>query len=219
MKKKATIFICILLVSKLNGQEKVANVEDYLYTRVYKNISAYNIRYGNYQLNGSIKKDIFRDNSDFFYEPFIAGPGFKLDMKIEKIDSNLPDSSFTLYKIFVGGFDYTNKSDTSTITYMGQYTFQNFLVALNEKNGEIKFISGQFFLSAIADEFHINTKVPESLIPYLEMRTFVIGGKNISYWRRRHKQLFFNGDAVTLNKKFIVSIDMKNPDLFKITIL
>jgi hypothetical protein len=208
----STLIISLLIGSGLGAQEKVTDVDCYLYTHVYKNIAAYNIRYCSHQLNGAIKENIFRDNADFFYEPFIAGPGFKLDMKIEKMDSCLPDSSFILYKIFVGGFDYTNKSDTMTIRYFGRHTLQNFLVGLNQKNGQIKFISGQFFLSALAEEFNVNVKKPESVISYLQWRTYFVGGRNISFWKKQRKKLLFKAVSDILNRQFVVSVDIKNPD-------
>lgn len=216
MIKWIALIILELANSALIAQEKIANVDDYLYKHIYKNIAAYNIQHLNYQLNGAAKTDIFRDNSDFFYEPFIADPGFKLDMKIEELDSSLPNKNFLLYKIFVGGFDYINKADTATMRYLGKHTLQNFLVGLNPKNGEIKFISGQFFLSAIADEFNIDMKKPESLIPYLAMRSFVVGGKSIVFKKRRHKKLVYEGFSETYKDTFSIIVDKKNMDYTQI---
>ncbi len=139
-------------------------------------------------------------------------------MKIEKLNSFLPDSSFCVYKIFIGDFDYTNVVETATTRYLGKHTLQNFLVGLNPKNGEIKFISGQFFLSAIAEEFNINLKKPESFIPYLQWSTFFIGGTNISYWKKRHKKMLFNGNSDILNKRFTVSVNLKEPDDIHVTV-
>jgi len=179
---------------------------------MYKNIAAYNIIRNSYRLSGPARKNLLRSDSDPYYEAFLPDPGFKLDMKMQKLETSYPDTNFILYKIFVGGFDYTNKDDTATMRYLGRPTLQNFLVGLNYKNGEIKYISGQFFTSVIAEDFKIDVKKPSSLIPYLLLRTFSVGGQNIHYKRKRHKQLEFEGYSSIYQHPIVVFVDKKDVD-------
>jgi len=150
MKKMTLLFVVILHFEIAYVQNKISNIDEYLYIHMYKNIAAYNIIRNSYRLSGPARKNLLRSDSDPYYEAFLPDPGFKLDMKMQKLETSYPDTNFILYKIFVGGFDYTNKDDTATMRYLGRPTLQNFLVGLNYKNGEIKYISGQFFTSVIA---------------------------------------------------------------------
>ncbi len=75
MLKWSVLTIMELVTIGICAQGRIANIDDYLYNHVYKNIAAYNIQYCNFQLNGALKKDIFRDNSDFFMRHLLPTQG------------------------------------------------------------------------------------------------------------------------------------------------
>jgi hypothetical protein len=191
-------------------QRPVADINTYLYNNIYKNIAAYNIKYSYYPLNGSVKQDIFRSNGDFFYDAFLPDFGYKLDMKIIKLDWQYPDKNFNLYKIFVNGFRYTAGDDSASVSVMGKWTNRDFLLALNKENGEIKFISGQFFISAIADDFTFNKYDPASYLNFLKLKLFPFQVDNITYVKRRHKKLYFYGASSALNKSLYIVLSLKD---------
>ena len=55
------------------------------------------------------------------------------------------------------------------------------LVALNKEEGEIKFISGNFFKSKIADDFDIDVSNIDSIVSYLRWRLYHTKPDSIIY--------------------------------------
>ncbi|MFT3855870.1 MAG: hypothetical protein QM733_24555 [Ilumatobacteraceae bacterium] len=156
----------------------------------------------------------------FFYNSILPDHGYKLGMKIEKLDSLYPNPLFHLYKICLDHIDFVPDDSVLPTTRVigGPIISSDFLVALNEANGDMKFISGQFFLSDISDEFSINGKDMALFIPYLSMRLFFIGGVDIKFSRKKRKEWVFQGYSKVYERKFVVSVNRKDIDLLHITI-
>lgn len=190
------------------------NVNDHIYNEVYKNIAAYNIRYASYFFNGVNFKAKFRSSTDFFYHWFIPDYGYKLDMYISQLDSSYPDSKFQLYRIYIKGFNYISDNHSlPSISSLGPKTTHDFLIALNKDNGDIKFVSGQFFRSCISEDFHIDREDPTTFFAYLKLRAFDVGGTNIKFEKKTHKKWIFKGYSEIYKKPFIITVDKKDIDI------
>ena len=218
MKKAFASLMTILSCICIFGQNEVKNPNSYLSNEVYKNIAAYNIRYCSYNFNGINLKKTFYSNSDFFYNYFLADSGFKMKMNITKLDTSYPDPRFHLYKITIEGFNfYQEKGDYSTSS-LGPITTKLYLLALNESNGEIKFISGQYFKSAISQDFRVNLKAPQSLIPYIQMRSYLVSPTNIMYVKKRHGELVYSAYSELYKKPIKIVLSKKDLEEIKISV-
>ena len=189
------------------------NVNEYIYNYAYKNIAAFNIRHASLWYNNLNFDNRFRNNADFFYQDLMPDYGYKAKMGIEKIDSLYPNPRFHLYKIHIEYFDWIpgnpNRPEVSTHFI---WTIPYFLIALNEQNGDIKFISGQFFTSYISSDFHINKSDPSTFIPYLTLRTFDVGGANIKFKKEKRKALIFEGYSTVYKGPLTISVNRKDFD-------
>ncbi len=238
MRKYSQCIIFTCFFGCIYGQERVINVDEYLYNEVYKNIAAYNIRYASHSFNGVIFKNTFRDNADFFYGFFLPNYGYKLELNIVNLDSSYLSTAFRLYKIhLVNGFSFaldtkqpgyashglvTDNDSLGPVTgygSLGPITSDDFLVALNEATGSLKFISGQFFHSMISEDFTIDRKNPETLIQYLRFRSFVVGGQDIKFKKRKHSKLIYEGFSNLYHCPFLIEVDKKNLDYTTIKII
>jgi hypothetical protein len=170
-------------------------------------------------MNGSVRQNIFRSNSDFFYDAFLPDYGYKLEMDIQKLAWQYPDKEFDLYKVFVNGFKYSAGNDSASILTMGKWTRRDFLLAFNKRNGEIKFISGQFFISAIADDFKFEINEPSSYLNFLKLKLFPYQVDNITFVRRKHKKLYFMAASGTLNKSLYIILPLKDLEHPQVSLL
>ena len=223
------LFTCICFVA--NGQKETDsldkytynlihnNVNEYIYNYAYKNIAAFNIRYASYSFNMLWFNTRFRTNADFFYQYLMPDHGYKLQMDIEKLDSVYPNPKYHLYKIYLNGFHLVpDKHGLPEDNSWRPKTTNYFLLALNEDNGDIKFISGQFFKSYISDDFSINKDDVTTFIPYLRLRAFDVGGVNIKFKKKRHKKWMFEGYSEIFKKPFTITVDRKDIDDTQTTI-
>lgn len=200
------LFLCV----QANCQEQVQDVNSYLSNQVYKNIAAYNIRYCSFSFNHIHFNKHFFSNSDFFYNYFLADYGFKMEMKINKIDLPYPIDHFHLYEITTDGFRFLKDSGNIAIGSIGPISTDTYLLALNENNGDIKFISGQYFKSSISQDFKININEPNSLILYITMRAYVIKPLNIVFVKKRHRKLIYTAYSEIYKKNAVIKVPKKN---------
>jgi len=224
-----TLLIAIIFVlfgsnafSQLDSSDKAFirnNTIEYIYNHVYKNIAAYNIRYGSNWFNGLSFNDRLRYEIGSPYDMLMPDYGYKIKMDIEKLDSFYPNPRYHLYKIYLKDFSWV-PDDPKRGEISSHYIIStdNFLIALNEGNGDIKYISGQFFQSFIWDDFHLDIKDPLTFIYYLTLRSFNVGGGNIKFKKKTHKQLIFDGYSNIFKKPIIITVDKKEIDPYHITV-
>jgi hypothetical protein len=211
MGKNIFVFLlAVLFYAWALCQEPVQDVNSYLSNQVYKNIAAFNIRYCSFAFNHIDVDKYFWSNSDFFYNYFMADYGFKMEMKIKKINLVYPNERFQLYEILTNGFTFLADSGNIARGSIGPISTDIYLLALNETNGDIKFISGQYFKSAISQDFKINTNEPNSLILYITMRAYVIKPQNIAFVKKRHRALIYTAFSEIYNKKVVIKLPIKN---------
>jgi len=217
MKKLFNVSVIVLVYSVSFAQDSVTNANAYLYNAVYKNIAAYNIRNSSFTFNGVIVSDMFRSNADFFYDRLLPDYGYRLKMDIDKSDLKYPLSSFALYKIHTYGFTFVNERGDTALS-SNHWTPNNYLIALDRSNGDIKFVSGQYFISAIGDDFKVTPDNPSTLIPYLQLRAFYVGAKNITFKRKRSKTFIYEGYSNEYNRTLRIVVPIKDIEHIKVIV-
>lgn len=214
MNIKLFILLALYFPTKICAQIDSSAIEQYIYNRMYKNIAAHNIKYGNVRYNGAVFKPIFHRNSDFFYESFLPDFGFKLDMQINKLSWSYPITDFEVYQVIVDEFRYEKDNGYGARKSFSAWTDKYFLIALNRSTKEIKFISGQFFISAIADDFKLNTKEPQSLLEYLKFRVFRYQVKDITFIKKKQSKYYYHAYSESLKKNVTLIVylnDLEEP--------
>lgn len=215
--KKILIYVLALLWTiESMGQTAVQDIDIYLYNTVYKNIAAYNITYASVRLNGTIKIIPFRSNANQFYNAFLTDYGYKMKMEVEKLDWQYPDKRYQLYKIFIDRFEHDSPNDTTVVNFYGRFTTKLFLIALNPSNGDVKFISGQFFTSTITEDFQLNRSDPNTFLEFLKFKTFRYQINNIEFLNKKHKALFFKGYSMEYDKLVKIKVAIKDTESFVI---
>ncbi len=219
---KYTVFILLISVN-VKAQENVVDTNLYIYDAVYKNIAAYNIRYCSNSFNGVVFDNILDPQLRPFYKWFLPDHGYKLKMTITKIDSIYPISFYHLYKVEIHGFEFIpDNSDLPAFSSYGPITTNLFLLALNETNGYIKFISGSYFHTSCTEDFKVDIKKPETFIKYLQYRSYAVQGTNIRFWKRKRKGkrkfYVYLGYSMLYKSSLEIKVNRKNPEIVVITV-
>jgi hypothetical protein len=184
-----------------------------IYNKMYKNVAAYNIRFASYANNGAIYTPVLNDGNPF-YDPFLPDTDWKLQMQIEKIDWEYPIKGFELYKVFMDGFRYTQDSTGNAKRIFSVWTDKYFLIALNKQTEDIKFISGQFFINAISDDFKVDKNNPNSFLEYLKFRIFRYQVKDIKFIKKKGNRYYYNAysDSLMRSVKIVINLnDLEEP--------
>lgn len=212
---KGLLIISIILSPVLvKAQKKTVGLDSFIYNKVYKNIAAFNIKHAQFSLNGAVDNSPFHITTTFFYEAFLPDLGSKMVMDIKELSVAYVDPKYKLYEISLNGMEFQDQRSIKRISGVspGKY----YLIAKKE-NGEMKFISGQFFLSAISDDFKININKPESLIEYLRFKTWCYKINNIKFVKSKGKRFYFSGFAEILNKNVQIILNKNNIEYPQIT--
>jgi len=212
------LFILTLIILKANvAYLQNLNIPDstnkFIYNEVYKNIAAFNIKYSLHSLNGVYKGNLLSSTRNFFFDAYIADYGFKLKMDIKELSQAYPLGNYKLYQIFIDGFRYINEKGDIEVNKIGVEDFpfsSQYLLALDEKNRTIKFISGQFYKNSIANDFSFDCNVPSSYITYLKLKTFNLETSDLKFSKRKGKKLFFKAYSEELKKGITIILSLKD---------
>jgi len=191
-------------------EDSVTDVKAYLHSEVYKNIAAYNIRYCGIRSNGVMFESRLRTGGTKFYDAFFPPPGYHLELEIDSLGKPYPVPGFILYSVHQNRFEYLGPQGQPGLAHSHPVGPNDYLVAVNPRNGELKFISGRYFLTDISEDFKLNWHDPMSFIPYLELRIFEFGCKDFSLKKQSSKQLVFNCYSTVYKSHCVLTIGSKN---------
>lgn len=220
MKTLAIVIICLLGLSfSVVAQNDSVYIEEFIQEETQRNISAYNIRYGDPTINGIILSNFLNSSTNFFYDAFLPKKGFRIKMDIEKLNWNYPIPDYQVYKINIGQIVHINKQEDIERKFFDKWTSPYFLVAVKYSptdGAKIKFISGQFFINEIKDDFLFNVKEPNSYIEFLRYKMFKYQFRSMVYFRKKKEKFFFKGYSDYLSKEVVICMDthsVENPVL------
>jgi len=214
MKKITFLFSLVLFGFTARAQfDDLSHIDTFIYNKVYKNIAAYNIKYARFDLNGTADNSPFKETDRFFFENFLPDWGARIGMVIEKLPLIYPDTAYKLYRVTLNHMSFQNK-DKVSLTRGGINPGTLFLVGVNPVTGAVKYISGQFFISAIAADFKVNLNDPASLILFLSFKTYSLGLEQIKFSKRVGGELYYS--AVLAQKTVSVIVNSKTPEVFKL---
>lgn len=212
MKKIAALYLMLLTSQYVYAQfDDMSHIDTFIYNKVYKNIAAYQIKHA----LSTFDDKPFSGTDRFFYESFLPDADARIGMMIEKTDLVYPVSGYDVYRITMNGMQFQNK-DRIMLTLSGVNPGHLFLVAIDKQGAGIKFISGNFFLSAISPDFNLNRNDPLSCLSYLSFKTYADELKNIQYARRKLNLWYYQAYSELLKKPVTLVLDSKNIERVKI---
>lgn len=180
---------------------------EYIYSYTYKNISSYNI------VNES-KKYVNRNLTYLpFYTHFLPDKGFSLDMQIEKLQITYPLENYTLYSILLQGFVFTNEKLGTTKRVISNVPTGVYLIALDYKNKSIKYITGNFFWTPIAEDFKFDASNSSSYLTFLKLKLFYLHPSELVFKTKSKKKIVFETYSQTLNKNIKVEVFFKSIEI------
>lgn len=143
--------------------------------------------------------------------------GERLDLVLLKTEIAYPLKEYSVFKamlvspyLLIGKWKSFTKKDNSCdfkfyvedslqISDSLASGFDEYYIAYNEKERNIKFLSGGFYLSQYITDFAPDPLDPESIIPYLHMRLLRYGIEEISYLRKEKRMYFYKVKTKVFN--------------------
>ena len=182
---------------------------------ISRNIMSYHYRFAmNYDLN--LSSDGVLQNDDFFFEELWPTDEKPLDFDIVESELAYPEKGYAVYQIHKKGYGIGNDS-VRIFTHLSSLKFDDdYLIALNKEEGKIKFISGNFFKSKIADDFDIDVSNIDSIVSYLRWRLYHTKPESIIYDGKKNGYLCFKVGIEGAKKKLVVDISETDFDDIKI---
>ena len=199
------IFLFFLSLLRVNAVISDSTLIKYIENKTIKNILIFRIK-----TTSIVENDLH----DKFLKPYVSffdvlpDNDCKLVLEVKKIDIQYPDTSIKLYSIFKNHDQYDCGAKVIEPSFSYFPIDRYFLIGINKKN-EIKFISGNFFLSAIKNDFKLDINDPYSFFEYLKFKTYYLQIKDLKFIKQKKKQFIFEAYALELDKtvNIIVSLD------------
>lgn len=206
-----SVFSTIWLLAMPNLIEAQSN-DSLIKEEVVKNMLVYHIRYCADSEIGLSKGGFLAEKNKFFYDRIINN-SYCLNITINNDSSILkyPLEGYFLFNVLKPSFRF-EKDTISQFIKLGSFSFdEKYLIAYNPSTKDIKFISGNFFLSRISEDFNLGTTFSQTWNDYLRMRLY-------KYSIEKFEYLFQNDNFIILKgysqkRKFDIKIDKKDLDL------
>lgn len=211
--KKGKRINLILLVNILFLSHNVSaqNIDDKKLDIISKNIMSFHFRFAlDYDLD--LRSDKVLSGKFLFFEKLWLDKDKDLKLKYFYSELTYPLNDFRLFEIRKRRFQIGNDSTRISYQLSSLKADEIYLVAINTKNDEIKFISGNFFLSSIKEDFDLNIENKESFNYYVKVRTHNWLTDNIKYEKTRKGKIIFNAYSKFLGRAIFVKIDKNDFD-------
>lgn len=228
---RSIISIIFLSLSMSAFSQESENISTKIYNLVYKNIIYHEIL---------CSTDFDKSSLENFFDiaRFFPDSGYYLDLDIQRLDWKFPLSKYAVYKVTKSGWTFTktvlknynldNKIEDdssfstqsisiSTLdTYTTAFNEDVYLVAYDNKNDNIIFISGDFYTSSISSYFSLDINNPATFIPYLRYKLFNLDMNNVSFFKKKKTKLYFKIEYNNNENSGYVEIKNNNFERIKI---
>lgn len=217
IKMLITIVTCLMVTSVYGQSATTVNPCDS--TLILHNIISYHIRHA---VEGDIpltSNGLLIPNVKSIFQKLMPADG-QLETEIMPYNGDLsyPDKDYQLLTIHLPGFKVIRPDNMSITTHLHAFRFDDdYLIAYNPKNASIKYISGNFFKSPIAQDFELDNNRPESFFSYLRLRCYAMNPGNISFRRKDEKGIYFTVYSNILNIDAEVFIGYNDHETVKVT--
>lgn len=204
--------ICITNISIAQNKDNNEVITTQIYNYVSKNIICSRILSNYSSLGYDQLLNLFHDENSC---KLLPDSGYYLDMKISKLNWEFPNQSYSLYSISKPGWNFLQttiwktfnssskiridstflpKDDALRISFEGierKPFSKDYLVAYNQKEDKILFVSGNFFTSQISNFYSLRLEKPSSFESYLKLKLYSIELKDLKFYKRNRNKIFF----------------------------
>jgi len=182
---------------------------------ITRNILSYHFRYAlNYDLN--LKSDKVLQGNNYFFNDLWPKENQKLRLDVLQSELKYPVGAFNIFTIKKRNFQIGNDSISISKNLTSLVADDIYLIAFDSLNQNVKFISGNFFLSSIQSDFDLHIANPKSFINYLMLRTFNWSLENIEFMRIKKGKLEFKGFSKYLKENVHIEVDAKDFDQVRV---
>ena len=84
-----------------------------------------------------------------------------------------------------------------------------FLVAYNAEREKILFLSGNFFIDSIEDDFEFDINNPQTLYNYLRIKCFRYQIDDFEFVKKKGHDYLFYGNSSLYKKRYIITLNLK----------
>ena len=133
------IFMSLLICCIANAQV----IDEMSKNLIIKNIISYHFRYAKRFELKLINNDVLEDKTHFFNDLWPTENN-NLDIEVENININYPINQYNFYHIIKRGYRFLSDSTRGSFDFVSFSFDQDYLVAVSNINGYIKFLSGNF---------------------------------------------------------------------------
>lgn len=201
------LIVCTWLPSILLGQSNAPMTYNEMRNEVGKNILIFRIKTSSFFDN--VQNGITDEINPAFLT-LLPDHDYRLKLSFSKIDSmKYPLGQYDVYGIENSNYTYSSDSFEITRQYYdrGQCCSKYFLVAYDSKIGRVKYISGDFYKSVIAQDFSLNDNDPASFSQYIAFRLFNLGVYDLKFDQKTKYSLEYIGYSKELRSRIKIKID------------
>ncbi len=205
-------------VNYLYSQKKT--LDPIFLNKISKNIIIYRIANYNFY-----NEDNCKNNIKYNSENLLPNEDEYLELlTLKEVKYRYPLEGYSLYSVYNINdyvFKKVNDSTEKYSSYSHGNTFdmllsKRFLVGIDEKSKEIRYLSGSFFKDCIAHDFNLNIKNSKSFYIFLNIKLFNYDISGILFLKKRKKHLIFRAYAKNLKSDILIKIDRKNYDSIQV---
>lgn len=217
MKISRIFFLVTVLQFTFNYNYSQSTDEKIVQDLVVKNIISFNIVQS--LKGGDVKgKYILTNNPPrlFKYLPSANGELLIELNEISESDLKYPKESYILYSIYLDGYRIKYENHTSVYSENNIIPKEYYLAAYDPSSKRVKFISGNYWLNMIADDFHFDNTDPSSYEEFIKMKTFDMLTDKITLKIKKKNKMIFTAYSKKTNKEILITLNLKKPDFIEI---
>jgi hypothetical protein len=207
-------YLCLfflITVLKLSAQ----NLKDSHRETIAKNILSYHFRYAlDYDIG--IRNENILGNDEYFFEQYWLCGERDLYFEIEELPAKYPLPNYRLYKILKRGFRIGDDESRCLYTMSSFDADDNYLIAYDKEIDTIKFLSGNFFISPIANDFYLDISNPTSFKDFLWIKLFNWKASQIQFLKKRRRKILFEAFSDLIKERILIEINSEDFDDLKV---
>lgn len=142
---------------------------------------------------------------------------FEIEVKPYKGKEEYPIEEYQLFSLYLADLAHLQKSEMVKSRKLLGFSFdENYLIAYNSKDSTIKYISGNFFKSSIAEDFNLNNSDPSSFYKYLMLRCYNLLPDAISLNKKDNSGMYFTIHSTIANSNFEAFVGYDDHEVVKV---
>lgn len=212
-----TFLFCGLAFSNNNAQNLTAipNFDKNL-SLIEKNILIYRI-YKTNEVGNDLENGALKPYTSLFN--LLPDDGYHLNLSASKSGLSYPDSNYVLFSIYKEADQFTKGNKIVEQEFQPTLFDRFFLIGYDSINNRIKFISGNFFLSKISDDFKNLPSDSNALIKYIQLREYFLQIDNIIILKKGKKFVTLSAESKEIQKKIKIRVWYNNLENIFVTII